>query len=255
MSNINNFNTKKYTNLSEYLKLDKPIDKDNVDEILSNFIVEDHFYKNDDYCAICFCGHSLKNYYYIYNINNGDRLFCGNSCVCIFDKCNRLENGKVNKKLQKALIDKLNSGSFEEITNWDLYLEMCLIQYINDIEKYQFNRLLEINKHNATLTDLLNKFWDERNKKEKVEMLRLQKIEEDKHKQIELEKKRNIEKAEYIREVKRNTEKTKLENIRLEKEKLNYKYTKKNFKTLSKDFNDAINAKIEYYRKLEENLI
>jgi len=282
MSNLNNFDTKKYTNLADYLKLDYEININNVDEVLSNFVVEPHFYKNDDYCALCFCGHKLKNYYYIYNINNGDRLFCGNNCVCIFDKCKRLENGKVNKKLQQSIINKLESGSFEEITNWSEYLEFCLMSYINDIEKYEFNRLLDINKNNPTLLILLNKFWKRKVKNEYVEKQRLIKLQEDKQKQIELEKQRLIayeleqkkERERLIREEKeqllkqqllnekRNSYQNNLEKIWLEfiktpqylSVKNIVKHTKSDWfaTTMFKEFKDHINAKIEYYRKLEE---
>jgi hypothetical protein len=142
MSNIDNFDTPKYKNLATYLNVEEITNINRV-EILSNLLVEKKKYRVQDGRpkVICFCGHKIKNYQYIHNRLNGEKLFAGSSCVHIFDICNPTSRVFIDRRYYNNFINLFGTGEFVNIEDWGEYTLECLYQYLSDCNSTELDRL------------------------------------------------------------------------------------------------------------------
>jgi PAS domain-containing protein len=224
MSNIDNFDTPKYKNLSTYLNVEE-ITSINRVEILSNLLVEKRKYRVEDGRdkVVCFCGHKIKNYQYIHNKLNGEKLFAGSSCVHIFDICNPTCRTFIDRQYYSNFSNLFGSGEFINIEDWGEYTKSCLYQYLSDCTIENYNSLLEIYKNYDDIIKLIsenysiiqtNRRWErmmeENRERELEENIERERLEEERI----LEENRERQRLEEERMMEENREREHLENER-----------------------------------------
>jgi hypothetical protein len=155
-----NFNKPKYKNLAAYLKIDK-IDETNINEVSSMFyVLPQKHTKTDKHNDIhCFCGRPLTHYFYVINKTNRDILIAGEVCkdttFHLFGDGNTIAN---DIWFRDNFKESFASAKFINITDWDKYIEDCILQYFSDaINSTEFHKLLEIYKNNWFITMVINK--------------------------------------------------------------------------------------------------
>lgn len=196
MSNIDNFDTPKYKNLATYLNVEE-ITSINRVEILSNLLVEKRKYRVEDGRdkVVCFCGHKIKNYQYIHNKLNGEKLFAGSSCVHIFDICNPTCRTFIDKQFYSNFSNLFGSGEFINIEDWGEYTKSCLYQYLSDCTIENYNSLLEIYKNYDDIIKLISENYSiiETNR-------RCERMMEENRERERLEEERKLEENRRLRE-------------------------------------------------------
>jgi hypothetical protein len=161
MSNISNYNTPKYQNLANYFGITK-IDNTNVVEVLSVLSVEPKKYSigKDANKVTCFCGRKLKHYQYVHNNLNADKLFVGNACVQIFNRCSTTSIYSIDLRYFNKFVYRFSIGEFVKIEDWGEYTKECLMKYFEDISVINYNKLLETYKNYSDIISIIRESYN-----------------------------------------------------------------------------------------------